>query len=230
MRLSRLSIWSVLGSLFFSPAQAEFINWVNWTDESPTEVTGNGVDDGEVVTVTYLGTHVGSVTSTSGTDTYYWDSGIAYTDNPVVDNKPPDSDIIGLNGGPGALTHTVTFSQAVLNPVMAILSLGRTNAQITYNFDDEEFNLLSSGPGHWGGGANSLSIVDPGVLTGVEGHGVIQFVGSYTELTWTVPTPEFWHGFTIGFEGVAPAPVPLPAGVWFLLSGALALGSLRRQP
>src|SRR6185437_8537024 len=35
---------------------------------------------------------------------------------------------------------------------------------------------------------------------GSEGNGTIRFVGTFSTFSWTVPIPEFWHGFTFGIR------------------------------
>ena len=222
--LKRITPLTLFVILLASNVEAKFINWVDWTDEAATTVSGIGKDGDVDIAVEYAGIHHQLVTSTNGAGIEYWafDNGSVYTNNAVVDNGPPDSDIVGLIGGAGALNHRVTFSQAVLNPVMAILSLGRPNSTITYDFGDEAFTILSSGRGHWGGAAGgSLFEVTESILTGTEGHGVIQFEGSYSEISWSVPINENWHGFTFGFEGVAP--VPVPAAIWGFFSAIFLL-------
>ncbi len=160
--------------------------------------------------------------------------GFFHGNNAVVDNAPPASDIIRITGGANALSHSITFSEPIVNPIMAILSLGQPSITITYDFGDEEFSILSSGAGFWGGDPNgSLFEVTPSILTGVEGHGIIQFEGIYSSLTWDVPTFENWHGFQIGFEQLEsqlpPNNVPVPAAVWLFGSGIVGLMGMRRK-
>jgi hypothetical protein len=65
------------------------------------------------------------------------------------------------------------------------------------------------------------------LLHGIEGHGIIRFSGTFSSLSWTIPTAEFWHGFQIGVQGIGdgpPPPIPEPntiallglvlAGIW----------------
>lgn len=221
-------------SLLLTTSQSLFavsINWVDWTATSTDEVIGTGNSGGEFIDVSYNGKYIGAQT---GGGTNYWNPSDVYTNNTVVDNAPPASDIIRITGGSNALTHSITFSESVVNPLMAILSLGQPTTTVTYDFGDEEFSILSSGAGFWGGDpSGSLSEITSSILTGVEGHGVIQFEGVYSSLTWDVSTFENWHGFQIGFEQLEsqlpPSSVPVPGAVWLFASGLIGLIGMKRK-
>jgi hypothetical protein len=173
------------------------------------------------VSVTYSGEVL--LAQTSG-GTNYWIPSAPYL-SPVIDNAPPDSDVIFLVGGNQTL-NTITFSKPVLNPVMAILSLGRPGVAVEYHFDSP-FDVLSSGAGYFGGGPNSLTELNGNVLSGAEGNGAIEFQGTFTSISWTVPLGENGHGFTVGVD--PPAPVPQPPTVWMLIAGMASLAFFRRR-
>ena len=210
------------------PASAIEIKWADWDSATTGQVDGTAVSLGETISVTYSGSYAFAQTG-SGTD--YFNPSVPYTDNAVVDNRPPAAEMVALSGGDTALTHTVSFSEPVVDPVMAIVSLGQPGVTITYNFGDEVFDILSSGTGYWGGAEpDSLFQITPSILTGTEGHGVIQFSGTYSEITWTVPTYEYWHGFTLGFELLeSQAPVPVPAAAWLFGTGLVGLIGVARR-
>ncbi|MFK8029110.1 MAG: VPLPA-CTERM sorting domain-containing protein [Gammaproteobacteria bacterium] len=225
----RIALFS-LTLLTAGPVSALTYNWVDWTTTTSASgaavVSGNSTSEGETIDVTYTG-NINFVQLGSGTD--YYAPSSPYTDNDTIDNRPPPAEMISIVGGPASLTHTVVFSEPVVNPVMAIVSLGRPNTTVTYEFIDEVFTILSSGTGFWGGDANeSLFQLTPSVLTGVEGHGVIQFSGVYSSISWEVPTGENWHGFTFGFESIAP--VPVPAALPLMMMALGVLGIFRRKP
>lgn len=194
--------------------QADQVKWVDWT------AAGGGVATGTAagVTVTYTG-QLSPVAQTSGGGTNFWASNSStYTSSPTVDNPPPDSDIIRLTGGGGTGTFNLSFSQLVHNPVMAIMSMGQGGIPVTYDFD-APFDVLNFGPGHFGDGP--LTELAGDVLEGREGHGIIQFQGSFSSISWTVPTAEFWHGFTLA--------VPEPSVLGVLGIGLAGLASRRRR-
>ena len=109
-------------------------------------------------------------------------------------NRPPGTDILQLVGGVNQ-TYRVTLSEPILDPIMAVLSLGSSGRPTTYNFDSP-FTIVSRGTGFWGGNVNTLQQLPGNVLLGNEGHGTLKFLGTFDTFSWTVPTPETWHGFT----------------------------------
>src|SRR5262249_19778170 len=151
-----------------------------------------------------------------------------------VDNAPPGTDILQLEGGLNQI-YTVTLSEAIKDPIMAIVSLGRTNLPTTYDFDSP-FTIVSQAAGFFGGNGSSLTQLPGDILRGTEGHGTIQFIGTFSTFSWTVPTPEYWHGFTFGIrttEAIEPTPpssVPDATATLPLLALSLAaLAGIRRR-
>lgn len=206
-----------LGVVFMTlPAQATLIDWTNWTSKTfgnPGSATGTmgGVN------VTYTGELFGAA------DQGDWNFA-TYTDPGVVDNTPTPANIsIQLTGGNNTV-NTITFSQFVLNPVMAIQSLGNSGNLAEYVFTTP-FTILNDGNGHWGGSAGDLWNVDTR-LFGTEGNGIIQFVGAFTSISWTVPDGEYYHMFTVG----APAsPVPEPATMLLFATGIAGIAGSRMR-
>lgn len=214
--------------LTFSTAicQAGVIDWTDWVDavegESATgTVDGLFVDFFGDVHFAQLanGVMVGGGASST---TDYWTEGAPapYTGNAVVDNRPPAFELVALNLDS---FNTIFFDSPVLNPVMAIVSQGRSNLPVTYDFD-LPFTVLSEGQGYWGDGTYTL---DPGdILIGNELHAVIQFEGLISEINW-FSTEEDWHGFTIG---IPRSDAPEPATLLLLGAGLLGVvGSRRRR-
>jgi hypothetical protein len=207
-------------------AFADTVGWTDWTSSSGggSNTTVNGVLSlaGGNVTVTYSG-ETGFVQTAGGT--YYWNPNSTFT-SATVSNAPGTSDIIAINGT--NTLHTISFSQNVLNPVMAIESMGQGGVGTTYAFDTS-FILLSQGPTCcWGTG--SLTQINPSTLVGFEGAGTIQFLGSYSSISWYGANPEFWNGITVGAADLAPSAVPEPASMILVGSGLMAgLLRLRRK-
>lgn len=184
-------------------AQAD-VDWVDWQSATSTSVTGvaNGI------TATYTGGF--QLAQTNG-GTNYWNSSSTYV-SATVPNAPPDSDIIEL----ATVGGTLSFSQAVTDPIMAIVSLGRPNVGSKWHFD-APFQIVSQGAGFWGSGP--LTNPSGNTLQGNEGHGVIQFKGTFTSISWEVTEGESWAGFTVA--------VPSPGSAAALAAGLLP--ALRRR-
>jgi hypothetical protein len=202
-------------------AVAAPVFWTDWTTASSTAASGSLTDGSTTVSVNFTGT-INPAAQTSGGTPFWATNPAIYTAPPIVDNGPPPTDIVRLTGGTAVGTQTLTFSQPLVDPVMAILSLGQTGAPVTYNFN-APFDVLNSGTGFFGGAASGSLFEDPGnVLRGIEGHGIIRFSGTFSSISWTIPTAEFWHGFQIGVVGPT-STVPEPASLALV---ALALGTL----
>ena len=156
--------------------------------------------------------------TSGGTD--YW--AISGTPDPYsVTGRPTGTDIIALVGG-GNTVYKLSFSQAVTDPYFAGLSLGQTGISVSYAFDATP-TLISSGIGYWGGCATCLQ-VSGNSMTGLEGHGVVQFKGSFSSISWTIPTAETWHGFQVGVNAV-----PEPATYALVLAGLGVIGFMARR-
>ncbi|THC44310.1 PEP-CTERM sorting domain-containing protein [Massilia sp. Mn16-1_5] len=240
-------------------AHAAPVYWTDWTgtdsDPGPGFIgQGTITTSTSTVGVTYTNAAgVGFYQSSGGTD--YWIPRTPVGNSPYtsaqVDNPPPDSDIIALQF---AGNQTLTFSQAIVNPVFAFVSLNGNG----YAFLNQDFDILSFGAGlgqpapgnnscgYWGCGGVTKEVVDLGngnieyrlIGTG-EPHGSIRFTGTFDTLTWRSLTNEFWNGFTVGVQGTAdeepppPTEVPLPA-TWLLFAvgsaGMMAVRRARKTP
>ncbi len=223
-----------------SNAVAATYYYVNWTAANVAAGTASGtitLPDSSVVTVNFQalnadntpGTLFGAQTS-GGTN--YWVPSAPYVGT-TVSNAPPDTDILQLAGGLNQ-RYRVTLSEAVRDPIMPIVSLGSPGTAITYNFT-LPFTILSQGTGYWGGTSTSLTALSANILQGAEGHGTVQFSGSISQIEWTVPTSEAWHGFTFGIrtteriDPIAGRPIPTntPWAIALLLATILVAGGLR---
>ncbi|CUS32089.1 conserved exported hypothetical protein [Candidatus Nitrospira nitrosa] len=214
----RMGMWVFLSISLLSSGHVLALptTWVDWTSAgSGPSATSTGSANG--VTVSFTGDIY--FTQAGGGVNYWSVSPSTYTQPPAVDNPPPSSDIIALTGGPGTGIQTLTFSTPVVNPVMALLSVGAPGTAVTYDFS-VPFNVLNTGPGYWGSGF--LASLPGDLLLGEEGHGLILFPGTFTSISWINPTGEAWHGFTVGLPGSA-APVPEPSTLLLLGSGLLCL-------
>ncbi len=216
----------VVGLLWGTGARAAPTEWTDWTAATtgtPGSATGTLTFPESTVMVTYTG-QINFAQTSGGID--YWVPSAAYTSS-TVGNPPLGSDIIALTGGTD-LVNTITFSEPVTNPVMAIVSLGNVRNTMRYVFD-VPFETLSEGLGYWGDGT---LVQEPGnVLVGTEGHGTIMFPGTITSIDWTVIGDEYWHGFTVGAPRDQPGPnlIPAPGAILLAALGTLIVGYLRRR-
>lgn len=183
-------------------------NYVDWLEANVPGGTASGVislPDGSTVGLDFAAINPdgtpGNLFSaqTNGTGTNYWIPSEPYV-SPEVPNAPPGTDILSLQGGVNQ-TYRISFTEPIVDPVMSILSLGKPNFPIDYDFD-APFTILSQGAGWWGGGENDLVQLPGNILRGTEGHGTIQFIGTFSSFSWTVPTFEQWHGFTFAIRTV----------------------------
>ena len=211
--------------------------WVDWQTWNPAGGTASGVitpSSGPDVNVSFA-----ALTSTGGAGSFLgvtgsglWTPASTYQST-QVDNAP-NFEGLQLEGTPN-MTYQVTLSEPIKDPLMAVSTLGSTGDSATYVFDSP-FTILSQGVSCcWGNG--TLVQLPGNVLQGNEGSGVIQFLGNYSTFSWTVPDPEYWHGFTFGIrttEALEPtpptvSPVPEPETYAMLLTGLGLLGFMARR-
>jgi hypothetical protein len=216
---SALKITSIAASMLVSTvaatlsASASPINWTMWSGAtlgSPAGGSAQGSMGG--INVTYTGEVQNLIFNYPS-----WGPAPTFSGGTVGNPPPSAGGIIQLTGGPKSATDTITFSQAVTNPVMAIWSLGAGDHPASFIFNSSEpFSIESGGPSNEYGGSG-LSLVPYGV-SGAEGNGTIQFLGTFTSISWTNPQFEYWYGFTVG------DPTPLPTAWLMLLSAFAGLG------
>lgn len=189
-----------------SPMAHAATSWTDWTAATTLTASADNTVSGLLslgatpITVTYRG----ATDAVELSGAAWWD--VVGTPDPyAVTGAPNQHDIIRLVGG-DAGAYRISFSAAVTDPVIALLSVGDRTHQVSYVFDQTP-TVLSSGAGWWGG-CSSCLLADDHTVSGLEGHGVIQFKGQYTELNWTAPNAEYWQGLTVGAASVAAVPEP----------------------
>ncbi len=195
-------------------------DWASWTGTTSNTASGSLMVGATSVGVTYSGAQY-AFAQTNNTGFNYWQHPATPYISATVSNAPATSDIIGLSA-PG--TSTITFSSAVVNPVIALVSWNGANVTFGGGADTQTYNIqyLSSGCGYWGcgsyGSPTSNSFTGNGEL-----HGVIELVGTYQTITFTDTTPENWHGLTVGVTGGV-SPVPEPSEYALMMAGLGLMG------
>jgi len=195
-----------------APAGAATVSWTTWSSNTAGTISGGP-------SVTYSG-------ELSGLSSNYpsWTPASTWADGSIVNNAPPQSgNMIRLLGGGGAsaVLDTLTFSTPVTNPVMAIWSLGAPGAQAQFVFNNATPTLIKGGPSAEFAGT-SIS-VSGNTVSGSEGNGTVEFLGTFTSISWRNPLAENYYGFTVGIGGggsVSAVPEP---GTWALVAGGLGL-------
>jgi hypothetical protein len=214
---------SLAGALLAAaPVSAQTV-WTDWTSATPgTAGTAAGTLNGSAVT--YNGQLLGGVTFTDGGFAASWAPSTSFVGGSVTVGPASVGDILALNGA-AAGTNTLTFASPVTNPVFAIWSLGQPGAQASFTFDAAP-TLQAGGPNITYGG--SPITVAGNVVSGFEANGVVQFLGTFSSLSWT-NTFEHYYGFTVGVAGTT-AVIPEPETYALLGLGLAALGvAVRRR-
>jgi hypothetical protein len=214
MKLNKLAFATLL-AIGCSAASADTApGWIDWTSNT----TGTLQIGSTTVGVTLSGSTPNSVES----GTYYYNNGNTGGNSPT-----------GTYGGlaPSGLVRvsdvsafTLTFSQAIVNPYVAFVSVGQAGAPVTYTFNAPISSVVSSGSNYWGYTGYSTTANS---FTGREYNGVIQLSGTYNQLTVAVGQPEDWHSFNVGSSAVAA--VPEPETYAMLLAGLGLMGGIARR-
>ncbi len=193
---------------------APTIFWTDWTGSDLDsglgfQAKGTITTGSSTVTVTYTNPQGISFYQPGG-GTYYYSggtdgaSGTSPFTSSAVDNRPPTADIIALNKQG---QQTLTFSQAIANPVFAYVSLNGNGYAFDRDFDILSFGDASDGNacGYWGCGTSYKQVVgaEYQLLGTGEPHGVLQFKGTFDTVSWRSLSNEDWNGFTVGVQDTA---------------------------
>ena len=166
----------MLAALFSGPASAATV-WVDWT-ASTLGAPGSALGSASGVVVRYAGELDNAVIN--GTSAI-WAPNSSFVGGTSTTSPSTVSDELQLNGSSTA-SNTITFGTPVVNPLIAIWSLGQPGAPASFTFDHVP-TLQAGGPNSFFGGA-SLTVAG-NTVSGVEGNGVVQFTGTFSSISWT---------------------------------------------
>jgi hypothetical protein len=146
----------------------------------------------------------------------------------IVGNAPPATNNSIMIEGGVPYTETISFSSPVVDPIFAIWSLGQGGIAASFDFTaSEPFNVLAGGPSHEYGGSGLTKVGNSAV--GREGNGIVQFDGTFSTISFTTPTFEFYYAFTVGEDAtLTSGTVPEPGTLSLLGLGLFALLLARR--
>jgi hypothetical protein len=221
-------VFLTVAFLFSTNVWATPISWTDWTAFTAGDLTGTATGIASTVNVSYAG-QVGSnsVVNNVGGNTS-WLPASTFSGGTVSNGPAPNRDNITLTGGTATGVNTITFSSAVVDPVMAIWSLGAGGAPASFVFlPTEPFTIQSGGPSVEFGGSSITAAAN--TVNGSEGNGTIQFIGTFTQISWTNPQFEFYYAFTVGVQGTTTPPIPEPRTYITLATGLLAISVLIRR-
>jgi hypothetical protein len=231
---NRILVGNILGAAALTAAlisatpasAASVIYWTQWNSSTvgyPSGGTAAGTISGLGLNVSYSG----EVDAPRGDGVFpSWLPATTYSGG-AVGNPPLASEGNILLTGGNSVVDTVTFSSPVVDPVMAIWSLGNAGGSASFTFQTAQpITIESGGPSAEFGGTSISQIGN--TIFGLESNGTIEFHGTFTQLSWT-STVELTQGyaFTIG----APIAVPEPTTLAMILVGfgliGLSLGKSR---
>jgi len=192
--------------------------WTNWTSAT-AGANGGGAANGSLggVTVSYQGELDSFVTN--GTSTI-WSPNSSFIGGSVTSAPSAVGDDLRLNGSSTGI-NTILFGSAVVNPLIAFWSLGGPGGSASFTFLDGLTPIVQAGGPNSISGGSSITALGS-VVTGVDGNGVVQFMGTFNKIEFT-STFEDFYAFTVG---VSDSAVPEPA-LMALVAAGLAFVALR---
>ena len=237
-----LSLRSLAAALLLTPALAGAQTWANWTQA--TQGFGGSMS-GTIgsTTINFAGNFNGYQLangtsfglSENGLGNNYWTPASQPTRAlPYQSAGVSAPDRLGfIQFGLATFSYggTITFGQAVVNPLIAFISAGQPGLAVTYDFFGASYTVLSDNTlnqAYWGTGTNNVGVgnTSSSPLVAREFSGTIRLNGTFESIQFST-TNEYWHGITVGASSFAQ--VPEPASIALLLSGVAGFAIVARR-
>jgi hypothetical protein len=150
-----------------------------------------------------------------------WSPAAIWADGAIVTNAPTGG-IVRFIGGNAAVIDTLAFSKPVVDPVISLWSVGQGGDTVSFDFDATPV-LVAGGPSAEYGGSSIWAVRNSAY--GAEGIGTVQFMGTFTSLSWVNPNAEDWYGFNVGVA----AAVREPGSLGLMPGGLVLVGAVGRR-
>jgi len=204
-------------ALLAAPALAVTV-WTDWTSATAgTPGSAAGTLNG--VGVTYSGELDSAVTNGSSN---LWSPNSSFIGGTSTTSPSTVADDLRLNGNFTGV-DTITFASPIVNPLIAIWSLGSPSISATFTFVQTP-TFEAGGPNSQFGGS-TITVVG-NVVSGNEGNGVVQFTGTFSSISWTNSFENF-YAFTVGTADTTA--VPEPSTMLFLGFGIIGLAGCGKR-
>ena len=151
------------------------IQWTQWANAIPGVHGWAWGTNAIGVCVSYSG-EVQSLTNNYPS----WEPSTTFSGGTVP--NPPPSNYGSIPSGGIQWENTITFSKPVVDPVIAIWSLGSPNSMASFEFQTTQPIAIESG-GSSSEYPDSTSMIQIGnTIYGADGNGTIQFHGTFTKV------------------------------------------------